>query len=100
MRRQPRKVPQLPPRSSRDSGDPRFIERLRHPTASFDQMSKRSEETHRELKLGKRMARLITFMCLLGFLLGVCGIGCGIGKPPVMTLDQWQAEDDRVRSRP
>ena len=54
----------------------------------------------REGKLGKRLARFITFVCLLGFLLGVCGIGCGIGKPPVMTLEQWRAEDERVRSRP
>jgi uncharacterized membrane protein YfcA len=52
------------------------------------------------MSLGKHMARLITFMCLFGFLLGVCGVGCGMGKPPVMTLEQWRAEDERVRSRP
>jgi hypothetical protein len=39
-------------------------------------------------------------MCLLCVLLSVCGVGCGIGKPPVKTLEQWQAEADRVRSRP
>jgi hypothetical protein len=48
--------------------------------------------------LGKRVTQLIACMCLLAFLLGVGGIGCGIGKPPVMTLEQWQAEDDSVRS--
>jgi hypothetical protein len=46
------------------------------------------------------VARLIAGICLLSFLLSVGGIGCGIGKPPVMTLEQWQAEDDSVRSSP
>jgi hypothetical protein len=46
------------------------------------------------------MARFITFMGLLSFVVGVCGVGCGMGKPPVMTLEQWRAEDERVRSRP
>jgi hypothetical protein len=49
-------------------------------------------------ELHKRVARLITWICLLSFLLSVCCLGCGIGKPPVMTLEQWQAQDDRVRS--
>jgi hypothetical protein len=49
-------------------------------------------------ELDKRVARLITGMCLLSFLLSVCCTGCGIGKPPVWTLEQWQAEDNRVRS--
>ena len=48
--------------------------------------------------MDKRVARLITCMCLLAFLLGVGCTGCGIGKPPVMTLEQWEAEDDSVRS--
>jgi hypothetical protein len=48
--------------------------------------------------LGTRVAQLITGLCLLAFLLGVGGIGCGISKPPVMTLEQWQAEDDSVRT--
>jgi hypothetical protein len=48
--------------------------------------------------LGKRVAKLITCMCLLAFLLGVGCTGCGIGRPPVMTLEQWQAADDSVRS--
>jgi hypothetical protein len=48
--------------------------------------------------MGKRVAQLITGLCLLAFLLGVGGIGCGINKPPVMTPEQWQAEDDSVRT--
>ena len=39
-------------------------------------------------------------MCLLSCLLSVCCIGCGIGKPPVMTLEQWQAEYNSVRFSP
>ena len=49
-------------------------------------------------ELNKRVARLIACIYLLSFLLSVCCIGCGIGKPPVMTLEQWQAEEDSVRS--
>jgi hypothetical protein len=49
-------------------------------------------------ELHQRVARLITGFCLLAFLPSVCGIGCGIGKPPVMTLEQWQAQDARLRS--
>jgi hypothetical protein len=37
--------------------------------------------------LAKRAAQLITGLCLLAFLLGVGRIGCGINKPPVMTLE-------------
>lgn len=48
--------------------------------------------------MGKRLAKLIAFMGLLSLLLSVCCIGCGIGKPPVMTLEQWEAEDNSVRS--
>jgi hypothetical protein len=29
----------------------------------------------------------------------VGGSGCGINKPPVKTLEQWEAEQNRVRSR-
>jgi hypothetical protein len=50
--------------------------------------------------LGRRVAQLITGLCLLAFPLGVGGIGCGFGRPPVMPLDQWQAEDASVRSSP
>jgi hypothetical protein len=39
-------------------------------------------------------------LCLtLACLLSVCGVGCGIDRPPVKTLQQWQAEEERVRSR-
>jgi hypothetical protein len=39
-------------------------------------------------------------LCLiLFFALSVCCVGCGIGQPPVKTLDQWQAEINSVRSR-
>jgi hypothetical protein len=39
-------------------------------------------------------------LCLiLSFLLSVCGVGCAMSQPPVKTLDQWQAERERVRSR-
>jgi hypothetical protein len=48
--------------------------------------------------LEKRVARLITCIALLALLLSVCCSGCGIGKPPVMTLEQWEAERNRVRS--
>jgi hypothetical protein len=51
-------------------------------------------------EVNKRVARLIASIYLLSFLLSVGCTGCGIGRPPVMTLEQWQAEDDRVRSRP
>jgi hypothetical protein len=38
-------------------------------------------------------------LCLtLACLLSVCGVGCGIGRPPVKTLGQWQIDDARVRS--
>ena len=50
--------------------------------------------------MGKRVAQLITGLCLLAFLLGVGGIGCGINKPPVMTPEQWQAEDESVETSP
>ena len=51
-------------------------------------------------ELNKRVARLITCICLLAFLLSVCCTGCGIGRPPVKTLEQWQAEINSVRSSP
>jgi hypothetical protein len=38
-------------------------------------------------------------LCLtLSFFLSVCGVGCGTGRAPVKTLDQWLAEEGRVRS--
>jgi hypothetical protein len=41
--------------------------------------------------LRTRVARLITGMGLLALLVSMGGSGCGIGKPPVMTLEQWEA---------
>jgi hypothetical protein len=39
-------------------------------------------------------------LCLaLSFLVSVSCVGCGTGGPPVKTLGQWQAEEERVRSR-
>ncbi len=52
----------------------------------------------RSQELNKRIARLITCICLLSFL-SVCCIGCGISKPPVKTLQQWQADRNRTLSR-
>jgi hypothetical protein len=52
----------------------------------------------RSQKLDKRAAKLITCICLLSFLLSVGCIGCGIGKPPLWTLEQWQADRNRTRS--
>ena len=42
----------------------------------------------------------IRCMCLLGLIafLSVSFMGCAGGRPPVMTLDQWQAEDESVES--
>jgi hypothetical protein len=44
------------------------------------------------------MKALLLCLTLL-FLLSVCGVGCGIGQPPVKTLDQRQAESERVESK-
>jgi hypothetical protein len=52
----------------------------------------------RSQELGKHVVRLIACICLLSFLLSVCCTGCGIGRPPVMTLEQWQADRNRTRS--
>jgi hypothetical protein len=65
---------------------------------------RRSRSAQRKTRSGsrsldKRMARLIIGMCLLVLLLSVGGRGCGIGKPPVMTLEQWGVERNRVLSR-
>ena len=53
----------------------------------------------RSKELAKRVARLITGICLLAFLLSVWCTGCGINRPPVMTLEQWQADRNRTLSR-
>jgi hypothetical protein len=43
--------------------------------------------------------KALLLILALAFLLSVCCVGCGIGQPPVKTLGQWQAEEERVRSR-
>jgi hypothetical protein len=48
--------------------------------------------------LHKRVAKLIACIGLLS-LLSVCCIGCGIGEPPVKTLEQWRADRNRTLSR-
>ena len=64
---------------------------------------RRSRAAQRKTRSGSRSletrgARLITGMCFLLLLVGVGGSGCGIGQPPVMTLEQWEAQYNRVRS--
>jgi hypothetical protein len=49
-------------------------------------------------ELDTRVARLITYIYLLSFLLSVCCVGCGIGRPPVWTLEQRQADRNRTLS--
>jgi hypothetical protein len=42
----------------------------------------------------------VLLLCLtLSCLLSVGCVGCGIGQPPLKTLDQWEAEINSVRSR-
>jgi hypothetical protein len=51
----------------------------------------------------RRMDGLVVFICFLGllaFLQSIGFMGCANSRPPVMTLEQWQAEDNRVRSKP
>ena len=72
--------------------------------SSERERTRRSSSGHRKPRSGsrsldKRMARLIIGMCLLVLLLSVGGSGCGIGQPPVMTLEQWGVERNRVLSR-
>ena len=47
----------------------------------------------------KPMALFIAGMCLLAWLVSVGGSGCGSNQPPVKTLEQWEMERNRVRSR-
>jgi len=53
----------------------------------------------RSQKLEKRAAKLIACIRLLCYLLSVGGTGCGIGKPPGKTLEQWRANRNRTLSR-
>jgi hypothetical protein len=54
----------------------------------------------RKEQLDKRVVRLCAVIYPLSCLLSVCCTGCGIGKPPVMTLEQWQQEDERAQPKP
>jgi hypothetical protein len=45
------------------------------------------------------IARLIIFIGLLVSLVSSGLVGCGIGDPPVQSLEQWQREYYRVKSR-
>ena len=49
--------------------------------------------------VAKSAHTLLILICLLTFLLGVCCVGCGIGKPPELTVDQWEALYRRTKSR-
>jgi hypothetical protein len=42
--------------------------------------------------------RRLLVIGLLACLLSVCCLGCGMGRPPVLTLDQWEEQDRRTRS--
>lgn len=46
-----------------------------------------------------RVVRLIICLGLLMCLLSTGLVGCGINDPPVKSLDQWERERNRVRSR-
>jgi hypothetical protein len=76
-------------------------QRLHEP--SERQRPRRCRSAYRKPRRGSRtlemrVARLITGMGLLSLVVSVCCSGCGIGKPPVMTLEQWEAQYNRVRS--
>jgi hypothetical protein len=51
-----------------------------------------------------RVERLVAWcvrgLCLLGLIafLSVGFVGCASGRPPAMSLSQWQAEDESVES--
>jgi hypothetical protein len=46
-----------------------------------------------------RVFRLIICIGLLMCLLNTSLVGCGINSPPVKSLEQWERESNRVRSR-
>ena len=46
-----------------------------------------------------RFDRFIIFICLLSLLLSVAFMGCATSNQPTISLEQWQREYDRVRSR-
>jgi hypothetical protein len=46
-----------------------------------------------------RVVRLIICIGLLICLLSTTLVGCGINRPPVKSLEQWERDSNRVRSR-
>jgi hypothetical protein len=46
----------------------------------------------------RRTIGFLVFIGLLSFLLSVCCMGCGVSRPPALTLDQWEALDRSTRS--
>jgi hypothetical protein len=46
-----------------------------------------------------RVVSLIICIGLLMCLLSTSLVGCGINNPPVKSLEQWERESNRVRSR-
>jgi hypothetical protein len=59
----------------------------------------RDRDGGRHLASMEMTVKALRLCLILSFLLSVCCVGCGTGRPPVKTLDQWQAEIERVRSR-
>jgi hypothetical protein len=55
----------------------------------------RRQPKSRSRALEKHVARRITCIGLLSLLVSVCCSGCGIGRPPVMTLEQWEVQYTR-----
>jgi hypothetical protein len=51
------------------------------------------------IECNMRVFTLIICIGLLTCLLSTSLMGCGIGRPPVQSLGQWEAERNRVRSR-
>jgi hypothetical protein len=47
----------------------------------------------------RRFDRVIIFICLLSLLLSVGFIGCATRNQPTISLEQWEREYNRVRSR-
>jgi hypothetical protein len=45
------------------------------------------------------IARFIVFIGLLVSLVSLGLVGCGVGDSPVQSLEQWERERNRVKSR-
>jgi hypothetical protein len=46
-----------------------------------------------------RAVRLTIWVGLFTWLLGTAVVGCGLNRPPVKSLEQWEREENAVRSR-